>query len=80
MLHKLSNGFLIDAYLKAITLNLDHYFIFLIEKELSERGLSSIHSYSTTEEVKVISDCRSNRPHTLELCTTSVQKMYMHIE
>jgi hypothetical protein len=60
MLQKLSNGFLIDAYLKANSLNLDHYFIFLIEKELSNRGLSCIrsqYSYLTTKAVKVNSEC-----------------------
>lgn len=42
MFHKLSDNSLIDAYIKANSLDLDHYFISLIEKELTKRGLSSI--------------------------------------
>ena len=44
MLYKLSDEILIDAYIKATSLDLDPYFIFLIEEELSKRGLSSIRS------------------------------------
>lgn len=53
MFHKLSDDYLIDAYIRAVSLGLDPYFIFLIEKELSKRGLSSIQSQSSNSTVKV---------------------------
>ena len=44
MLKKLSDDYLIDCYIKANSLGLEPYFIFLIEQELPKRGLSSIQS------------------------------------
>ena len=41
MLNKLSNDILISSYVKANSLDLDQYFIFLIEQELSKRELLS---------------------------------------
>ncbi len=48
-----------DAYMKSIELNLDPHFIFLIEKELSKRGLYPIQNQrvkSSTRAVKRFSD------------------------
>ncbi|MCV9888733.1 sporulation histidine kinase inhibitor Sda [Metabacillus halosaccharovorans] len=41
MLNKLSDDILISSYVKANLLDLDQYFIFLIEQELSKRDLLS---------------------------------------
>ncbi|MBU7591253.1 sporulation histidine kinase inhibitor Sda [Metabacillus halosaccharovorans] len=41
MLNKLSDDILISSYVKANSLDLDQYFIFLIEQELTKRELSS---------------------------------------
>lgn len=64
MLHKLSDDFLIKSYIRAISLDLDQYFIFLIEQELSKRGLISIQSqcsHSTAKAVKVYADSYRDR-------------------
>ena len=52
MFHKLRNDQLIDAYIKAITLDLDPYFILLIENELAKRGLSSIQKQISDKSIK----------------------------
>ena len=41
MLNKLSDDILISSYVKAKLLDLDQYFILLIEQELTKRELSS---------------------------------------
>ncbi|MCM3440225.1 sporulation histidine kinase inhibitor Sda [Metabacillus halosaccharovorans] len=41
MLNKLSDDILISSYVKANSLDLDQYFIFLIEQELTKRELLS---------------------------------------
>jgi developmental checkpoint coupling sporulation initiation to replication initiation len=39
MLRRLDDHFIVEAYLKAVELNLDHEFIELLKDELVERGL-----------------------------------------
>lgn len=41
MLTKLENQHLIEIYYKSIKLNLDYDFIWLLQQEISKRGLSS---------------------------------------
>ncbi|MCM3440216.1 sporulation histidine kinase inhibitor Sda [Metabacillus halosaccharovorans] len=59
MFQKIRDDHLMDAYMKSIELNLDPHFIFLIEKELSKRGLYPIQNQrvkSSTRAVKRFSD------------------------
>lgn len=50
MLHNLSDDYLIDAFIKAISLDLDHYFVGLIDQELCKRGLLH-YSYLTDSDI-----------------------------
>jgi len=45
MFQKLRDDYLIEAYEKAYLLNLDHYFINLIEKESTTRGYLPFEHY-----------------------------------
>ncbi|MBZ9536691.1 sporulation histidine kinase inhibitor Sda [Cytobacillus oceanisediminis] len=77
MLNRLCNDYLIDSYIKANSLDLEPYFIFLIEQELSKRGLSSKQShcsYSNSQVVNINADIFSDRNKTTySYCTKIAQ-------